>query len=473
MATDSKNTTASVTKKAVKTSLKYLRTFSKQLLNFMIGMISLLIMLFDALASIIWLPLVYLFSAKTAAEIIYKNNENNKFVFIHSTAMRFCGLLLWDWFIKTPLCPPKKRIAFIDALQKYKDENLKLINFSYKQQIEYWLAKKDYLLLQKMSKDAAMELFENSNSIEEKRNFIKVLGLTPEILKNLFSSYDDEDVNLVYEKGKEVKNATLGLYSIMANTLKGFRQMENTCYTGLRNLGCFINAFGYNNFSPICITAEEEEELWASKNEYCRKLVLHKRVLKAHYLDSMVSDKQFELLRYAIETITPSSKQIEWLIDMAPSNVQLEKVLFDFIVSYGLDIKILKKVYDARKKIAPKLQEAVDIHEEIVLIRGLKDDSEEENLEFWKKYIDQNKKVTPTAQVQMKIEHFRIFSEAGLKLESAALEDLIVNINDQAYFEFLLEKEFKNLTPQMVALIKAKPWKYNLYMNEKAKRKAN
>ena len=187
----------------------------------------------------------------------------------------------------------------------------------------------------------------------------------------------------------------------------------------------------------------------------------------------MVSDKQFELLRYAIETITPSSKQIEWLIDMAPSNIQLEKILFDFIVSYGLDIKILKKVYDARKKIAPKLQEAVDIHEEIVLIRGLKDDSEEENLEFWKKYIDQNKKVTPTAQVQMKIEHFRIFSEAGLKLESAALEELIVNINDQAYFEFLLEKEFKNLTPQMVALIKAKPWKYNLYMNEKAKRKAN
>ena len=472
MATNFKNRVATVLKKAANTSVKYLRNFTMRTFKILLFVVSLLVTALDALASFIWLPLVYIVSAKTAAQIIYKNDRTNKLAFIHSMAMRLCGIFWWDWFIQTSLCPTRKRIAFIDVLQKNKDEDLKLAHFSSKQQIEYWLAKRDYNLLQDMSYDAAIELFNNAESLEQKRNFIKVLGLTPEILKSIFNSSYSEELSIVYEMANsyETKKDLLGLYNILSNALKGFRQLEKQSNTRWTNLGNFINAFGYNKFSPSCITHKEEAELWNSRNEQCRKLVLQKRVLKGCYLNSLIQDKQFELLSYAIQTTTPSSKQIEWLIELASTNIQLENLLFNFIVTNGLDIKILKKVYDTHKKIAPKLQEAVDIHGEIVLIKGFFDCSEEDNLEFWKKYIDQNKKVTPTAQVQMKLEHFRIFSEAGLKLERTALEYLIVNINEQAYFELLLEKEFKNITPQMVSLIKAKPWKYNLYMNEKARK---
>jgi hypothetical protein len=158
------------------------------------------------------------------------------------------------------------------------------------------------------------------------------------------------------------------------------------------------------------------------------------------------------------------------LLEQQKDVKKIDDILIEYISSNGLHMSSLQKVYKSNHPLKDKLQRAVDIYEENCLIKGFSDCTPEKNLDCWKTYVLQNKSVLPESQRKMQMEHFLIFSEAGLKLDSDTLEYLLVNVRLRNYISLLLEKEWDSITPHLVSLLKATPWKYTLYMKEKEKR---
>ena len=421
-----------------------------------------------AVTSLVWMPLLMYASPSKAAKLLYGRPNKDGFMYlVQEASLWLIDLMgcMWHRLAMSWLGTKKMRYYFIR--ENVKSEPSILCRYKTSHQVEFWLstAGKIYELLKHMSDDAIIQVF-NKASIKEKKGFIETLGLRPEFIKTLLiGSYDE--LNLLYAKGNELNNQNQ-LASILPDCIKAINMLE-----GLKrlkawsNLGDFIKAFGFDKFR--CKKGDEINALWSSGNENCRMLVILEDGINISRLLSMVNSNQYAMLQKVLCCKTLSAEQVEWLINEVKHNKKLESILIEHITLQGLHINTLQKVYKENHPLKDKIQRAVDIHQETILIKGYTDRSEENNLALWKTYILQNKKVFPETQMKMKKEHFIIFSEAGLKLDNEALEHLMVNVNRADYFSILLEKEWSSLTPLLVSLIKATPWKYGCYIEEKEK----
>ena len=458
MATTLKHRTATVLKNA--------GNFCKKAFRSILMILSVIVALSATLVLFLLLPTIYMVSAKTAAKLIYKKPWDNKFVNGIMALMPLCGLIFWDKFILSGACPKRKRIAFIDAQQKYEYELQELDDLPVKYQVEYWLAKRNLGILKQLSWDAVTQLFEQV-SVAEKADFIKAFGLRPEFIKSLIiGSYDE--LNLIYTVGNDL-NRRNQLDSILPDCIKAIQMLNwNEQLNAWLNLGNFVKAFGFDKFKYL--DKETTNVLWISGDENLRLLVLLSDGFNIPRLSNLLHSGLYDLLRKALYHRTLSTEHLEWLLEQQKDVKKIDNILIEYISSNGLHMSSLQKVYKSNHPLKDKLQRAVDIYEENCLIKGFSDCTPEKNLDYWKTYILQNKSVLPESQRKMQMEHFLIFSEAGLRLDSDTLEYLLVNVRLRNYISLLLEKEWDSITPHLVSLLKATPWKYTLYMNEKEKR---
>lgn len=388
--------------------------------------------------SVVWMPLAFILKPAWLARKINKMPSDDPIEFIMDVRLAAVATIgiFFQWLGTRAWMTRKQRFAFLEEFTPG------LTNYPVKVQVQYWedcsYKESNFKCLSEEARVAILEklLWEGNYGI----------------ILNHMNACDS------VEKGAF-------MCSLIAALQVRESQTEKTAIFKLIGQN-----YAAKDFNVSMMKAEDLEYLWNSLSSM-KLLVLFTKGMSLEYLKRLIKNENMpegegrKILERYIENKTLNSSQISYLIKVAEEYDDASYILAKIIIKHGLTPQLLSQVYDTKNPgFIADIVDIFAIFTDRQMIKGVASADMPysakvyENEQRWKKYCGL-RDISPTAQIEMSYEQYKVFRASGQKLGEQALEWMVVNLCEKLYFSQVIADEYDNLTDKLKALIMTVDWK--------------